>query len=90
MVVGGVGLTVHVVEPLRDVMGSLRDYRLYLALLIPIALLITTTAGYWISRRALAPIEQIRREAEAIDPTDLATRLRVPPTEMKWHGLREH
>ncbi len=81
LVVGGAGLTVHVVEPLRDVMGSLRDYRLYLTLLIPIALLITTTAGYWISRRALAPIEQIRREAEAIDPTDLATRLRVPPTD---------
>ena len=41
-------------------------------------MLITTTAGYWISRRALAPIEEIRKEAEAIEPTDLATRLRVP------------
>jgi heavy metal sensor kinase len=74
-------LTIHVIEPLRDVMRSLREYSLYLMLLIPLALLITTTAGYWISRRALAPIEQIRSEAEAIDPSDLATRLRVPPTD---------
>ncbi len=78
VVVRGTTLTVHVIEPLRDVMRSLREYTLYLTLLIPLALLITTTAGYWISRRALAPIEQIRKEAEAIEPTDLATRLRVP------------
>ena len=80
MVVGGIGLTVHVVEPLRDLMESLREYRLYFTLLIPIALLLTTTAGYWLSRRALAPVEQIRKEAEAIDPADLATRLRVSPS----------
>lgn len=81
VMVGGVALTVHVVEPLRDVMGSLREYRLYLTVLIPIALLLTTTAGYWMSRRALAPVEQIRKEAEAIDPADLTTRLQVPVTQ---------
>ena len=78
VVVQGATLTVHVIEPLRDVMRSLSEYTLYLTLLIPLALLITTTAGYWISRRALAPIEGIRKEAEGIEPTDLATRLRVP------------
>jgi len=81
VIVSGTELTIHVIEPLRDVMRSLSEYSLYLTLLIPLALLITTTAGYWISRRALAPIEQIRREAEAIEPTDLATRLRTPPTD---------
>ena len=62
VVVGGIGLTVHVVEPLRDMLGSLREYSLYLRLLIPVALLLTTTAGYWMSRRALAPVEQIRKK----------------------------
>ncbi len=81
LVVGGVGLTVHVVEPLRDTMESLEEYRNYLLVLLPIALLLTTSAGYWMSRRALAPVEQIRREAEAIDPADLAARLRVPATD---------
>ena len=81
LTVGSTSLTVHIVEPLRDLMESLREYGLYLTLLIPIALLLTTTAGYWISRRALAPVEQIRNQADSIDPADLAARLRVPPTQ---------
>jgi len=81
MVVGGVGLTVHVVEPLRDTMESLEEYRDTLLLMLPVALLLTTTAGYWMSRRALEPVEQIRREVEGIDPGDLAARLQVPATE---------
>ena len=79
--VAGTDLTVHVVEPLRDLLGALREYQLYLMGLIPIALLLTTTAGYWMSRRALAPVEQIRQEAEAVDPGDLGARLRVPQTD---------
>src|SRR5215472_2299028 len=75
--IAGTGLMIHVVEPLRDVLGALREYALYLALLIVIGLLLTTTAGYWISRRALAPVEEIRKQAEAIDSADLATRLPV-------------
>jgi heavy metal sensor kinase len=81
ILVDGTGLTVHVVEPLRDLLSSLREYGLYLALLVPGVLLLTATAGYWMSRRALAPVEHIRKEAEAIDPADLTTRLRVPPTD---------
>ena len=79
--VGGISLTVHVVEPLRDLLTSLREYSFYLVLLVPAVLLVATTAGYWMSRRALAPVEQIRKEADAIDPADLAARLRVPHTE---------
>jgi len=81
LVVDGVGLTVHIAEPLRDTLNALREYSLYLAVFVPLALLLTTSAGYWISRRALAPVEQIRNQAEAIDPADLTTRLQVPPTE---------
>lgn len=79
--VAGTDLTIHVVEPLRDLLGAIREYQLYLMVLIPLALVLTTTAGYWLSRRALAPVEQIRQEAEAIDPADLAARLRVPQTD---------
>ena len=79
--VAGTGMTIHVVEPLHDLIESLEDYSFYLTVLIPVALLLTTTAGYWISRRALAPVEQIRKQAEAIDPADLTSRLRIPPTD---------
>jgi signal transduction histidine kinase len=81
VLIGGTGLTIHVVEPLRDMLNSLRDYALYFSLMVPIALLATTSVGYWMSRRALAPVEQIRLQADAIDPTDLTARLRVSETD---------
>jgi heavy metal sensor kinase len=81
VVIEGIPLTVHVIEPLRDLMSSLREYNFDLAILIPIALLLTSTLAYWMSRRALAPVEHIRQQAEAIDPADLTTRLQVPPTD---------
>ncbi len=76
--VEGVVLNVHVVEPLTDLLGALHELTMYLSLLILVALLLATVAGYGISRRALAPVERLRQEAEAIDPTDLTTRLHVP------------
>lgn len=76
--VDGIELTVHVVEPLRDLLGSLHELTYYFALLVPFALVLTATLGYWISRRALAPVEQIRRQVDAIDPADLTTRLQEP------------
>jgi heavy metal sensor kinase len=76
--IGGVELTVHVVEPLRDLLSALRELAFYFAVLVSVALLLTAATGYWISRRALAPVEQIRQEADAIDPTDLTARLQVP------------
>ncbi len=79
--VAGTDLTVHVVEPLRHVIGALREFQLYLLVLISVALLLTASAGYWLSGRALAPMEQIRRGADAIDPSDLTTRLQVPKTD---------
>jgi len=81
MQIRGTALTVHVVEPLRATLHEIDEYTTYLALMIPVVLILTTTAGYWMSRRALAPVEEIRKEADAIDPADLATRLRIPPTD---------
>lgn len=76
--VNGIGLTVHVAEPLRDLLSALHELTLYFALLVFAALLLTAVTGYWIGRRALAPVEQIRREADAIDTADLTARLQVP------------
>jgi signal transduction histidine kinase len=89
VIVAGTGLTVHVVEPLRDILGSLREYALYISLLIPVALILTTTVGYWMSRRALAPVEQIRKQAQAIDAADLTTRLKVPDSDDELSRLAQ-
>ena len=81
ILVSHVPLTVHLVEPLRDSLNALREYALDLCGLVVAALLLITTAGYFLSKKALAPVEQIRHEAEAIDPHRLASRLHVPHTE---------
>lgn len=76
--INGIEITVHVVEPLRDLLSALHELTLYFALLVSVALLLSASTGHWISRRALAPVEQIRQEADAIDPADLTARLQVP------------
>lgn len=78
VVVNGVPLTVHLVEPLRDMFTSLREYTLYLGFLVLVILCSATFLGYFLSNRALVPVEQIRLDAEAIDPADLTARLHVP------------
>lgn len=79
--VNGADLAVHVVEPLRDTFNALHEYLVYLMVIIPIALVLATSAGYWMSRRALAPVEQIRLQAAAIEPSDLTSRIPVPQTD---------
>lgn len=79
--VEGHQLDVHIVEPLRDLLGGLQETALYFTLLVLVALALTALTGYWISRRALAPVEQIRQQADAIDPADLTARLQVPRTD---------
>jgi signal transduction histidine kinase len=78
MTISGKELTVHVVEPLRDLLSSLHELTFYFVLLVAGALLVTAIVGYWMSGRALAPVDQIRRQADSIDPTDLTARLQVP------------
>lgn len=79
--VEGHELNVHIVEPLRDLLGGLQETALSFTLLVFLALVLTAITGYWISRRALAPVEQIRRQADAIDLADLTARLEVPRTD---------
>ncbi len=79
IVVAGAGISVHVVQPLHEIQKFLHTYVLSLAALVPLALAMTTTVGYWMSTRALGPVERIIADTEAIDPADLTARLPVPP-----------
>ena len=81
ILVSGVPLTVHLVEPLRDIFQSLREYTIDLCALVTAALLLITSAGYFLSVKALEPVERIRKEAEAIDLGHIDSRLPVPHTE---------
>ena len=89
IVAGGVPLTIHLVQPLRDMLVSQGQYTTYLALLLTIALILASTTAYSVSRHALAPVENIRREAEAINPEHLSARLPLPPTDDELKRLAQ-
>lgn len=89
IVSGGVPLTIHLVQPLRDMLVSQGQYTTYLALLLTVALILASTSAYSVSRHALAPVENIRREAEAINPEHLSARLPLPPTDDELKRLAQ-
>jgi heavy metal sensor kinase len=57
--------------------------------LIPLVLILATAGGYWMSRRALAPFDEITRAARSIGIQNLAHRLAVPRTGDELQRLSE-
>jgi two-component system heavy metal sensor histidine kinase CusS len=55
-------------------------FRRLLYLGVPIFLALTALGGYWMSRRALAPVDEIIEAARRIGVTSLSSRLAVPQT----------
>ena len=74
------GKTYHVRAwaSLVDMEASLRELRWLLLAMAPILLLLTAALGYWISGRALAPVDGMTRLARSIGLADLSRRLPVP------------
>jgi len=58
-----------------DIVDTLSAFRLYLLMSAPFVLLVAAGGGYWLSRRALAPVDAIVRSARAIGGTNLDARL---------------
>lgn len=56
-----------------------RNYRLRLAVMLPITVLLALGLGYFLTRFALAPIDALGRAADAIAPEELAGRLPLHP-----------
>ncbi len=47
--------------------------------MVPVVLILCVGGGYLLARRALQPIESVHAQLEAIGPTNLSSRLTVPP-----------
>jgi two-component system, OmpR family, heavy metal sensor histidine kinase CusS len=70
--------TVYVVQTglvTHDVLRTLSRFRLYLLMYAPLLLLVAAGGGYWLSRRALSPVDALARTARAITGTTLSRRL---------------
>ncbi len=81
--------TIQVAAPLHEFTQALERFRLILWLAAPVLLIVAGLGGYWISRRALRPVDQITNAAESISIRSLSDRLEVPKTSDELQRLSE-
>jgi two-component system heavy metal sensor histidine kinase CusS len=93
---GGQQYSIYVAAPLAGTELTLRRLREVLLGATPLVLLIGSLGGYWMSRRALRPVDQVTRAARTIGIENLSQRLEVPSTgdELQrlsetWNGMLE-
>jgi heavy metal sensor kinase len=61
--------------PTEDVVETLGLFRFYLLMFAPLLFLLAAGGGYWLSRRALAPVDALVRTARAVSGANLNSRL---------------
>jgi signal transduction histidine kinase len=89
VVAGGRIWTVQTAESLQELFETLNRFGLLLWLLIPGLLLFAAGGGYWVSRRALRPVDDITAAAESIRIHNLGGQLTVPETGDQLQRLSE-
>ncbi|MFL6448158.1 MAG: sensor histidine kinase [Bryobacteraceae bacterium] len=87
--VKGEPLTIEVADPQGKFGEVLKEFYSFLFVALSILLVLAALGGYWISHRALAPVDQIINEARSIDPADLGARLSVPGSGDELQRLSE-
>jgi heavy metal sensor kinase len=80
---------VQVGAPLDDFYDSLHRFGIMLLVSIPALLLCAAAGGYWMSRRALTPVDEITQTARSISVQNLSSRLVVPQTRDELQRLSE-
>jgi heavy metal sensor kinase len=70
--------SIQVAQDMDDFEEATSRFRHLLLGVIPALLLAASLGGYWISKQALAPVDQITRAAQAISGRNLSARLVVP------------
>ena len=85
--VRGQRYTVQVAAPMGEFLEATKRFQLALLVLIPGVLLVACAGGYWMSRRALAPIDRIIDDTSAIGARNLERRLQAPQTKDELERL---
>jgi len=67
--------TFQIVEPLRDIDAALGQLRRSMIIVLPLIVAIATVGGYLVSRRALAPVDELTSAARAIRAHNLSERV---------------
>jgi heavy metal sensor kinase len=89
IVVHGKPYAVQVATTMDEAFEALERFRIMLLLASPLLLIAASAGGYWISSRALSPVDAISRAANRISIENLAERLHVPKTGDQLQRLSE-
>jgi heavy metal sensor kinase len=87
--IDGRPFTVQVAAPLRDLQQGLHGALWVLLPMFVLVLLLATAGGYFVSRRALSPVDRITQTARSISADNLSKRLEVPRTGDELERLSE-
>jgi len=82
-------LILGVADPQRKYEGVLGAFTSVLLLSTPFILALATVCGWWLGRRALAPVARITDDARAIGERNLSARLAVPDSQDELQRLSE-
>src|SRR5690348_2537299 len=77
--IGGEEFRILSAMPMGSSIEAVRRYGWVVAAALPIVLVAGGLGSYWMTRRALAPVDRITRTVRAITLRDLHRRLDVPP-----------
>ena len=75
---GGDRYRIQVAAPMDDFYDAIDRFKWVVLLLSPLVLILASGGGYWLSRRALAPVDRIIQAAQDVNSHNLAKRLDVP------------
>ena len=85
----GKAFKVEVAEPLGSYNQALHRFEELLWRWFPVLLALSTFGGYWISNRALLPVDRITRDARAVSASNLSARLALPRAKDELFRLSE-
>lgn len=87
--VQGTRFLIQVAEPMDEFDESLGRFEEILLILAPIFLLLASLGGFWMSSRALAPVDRITTDARQISISNLSMRLQSPPVKDELQRLTQ-
>jgi signal transduction histidine kinase len=80
---------VQIAAPMDDFYDAVNRFRLILLLSVPVLVLVASAGGYWLSRKAVAPVGEIARAAQSISEHELSKRLPILQTGDELQSLSE-
>jgi heavy metal sensor kinase len=80
---------IQVAATMVDFYGAMRRFKWVLLLSSPFLLVLASAGGYWMSRRALTPVDEIIKAVQGVNSKNLSSRLNVPQSNDELQRLSE-